>query len=314
MSISTWRRRVAGVLLALSSTAAVASQDFYYLGTVYGPGGVVATYREPLSSSLYRPMADAQKSFMEQLRGLLVPELVNLVSGVPGYQGGSASVGGPLSLTYQSGLVTLTGLRASVSATASQSFGGVNVTCNVNVSLDPATEFVGRLNVVTGELQPTEVRKFRLDPSYACQTNLDWIPLVNVLVNAVISRKMDALIAAKVSQAYAEVAKVAKAAPLQFMGLNAIPDQVFGVGAVQLSQLKAAIAAGLESLPAMTVDIGDPKRLVYGPQGYPHEAASRDLVMSISIGSVRFELGEHRVYYDEMYCPAQASGRACFPF
>lgn len=314
MSLSKWRARIAGLLLTLSSTAAIASQDFYYLGTVYGPTGVVATYREPLSSSLYKPMADAQKTFMGQLRSFLVPELINMASGLPGYQGGSASINGPVSLKYQSGFVTLTGLRATVSATASQSYGGVKVTCNVNLSLDPAAEFVGRLDIVSGQLQATEVRKFKLDPSYSCQTNLDWVPLVNVLVDAVISRKIDALIAAKLAQAYGEVAKVSQTQAYSFMGLNAIPDQVFGVGGVSLAQLKAAIASGFLNLPEMTVDIGDPKRLVYGPQGYPHEAASRDLVMSIAIGTVRFELGEHRVYYDEMYCPPQGSGRACFPF
>jgi hypothetical protein len=314
MSFSTWRMRAAGLLLAVSSTTALASQDFYYLGTVYGPSGVVGTYREPLSSALYKPMADAQKTFMNQLRGLLVPELLNLVATVPGYQGGSASVSGPVTLKYQSGFVTFTGLRASVSATASQSYAGVNVTCNVNVSLSPATEFVGRLDIVSGQLQPTELRNFRLDPSYSCQTNLDWIPLVNVLVDTIISRQLDSLIAAKLAQAYGAVAAVSQAQPLSFMGLNAIPDQLFGVAGVQLAQLKSAIAAGFVSLPEMTVDIGDPKRLVFGPQGYPHEAASHDLIMSIAIGNVRFELGEHRVYYDEMYCPPQSSGRACFPF
>jgi len=298
----------------LGTGAAQASQDFYYLGTIYGADGTMASYRTPLTNGLYKSVVDAQQTVMSQLRTYLVPQLLAPLSGLSGYQGGSASVDGPLSLSYRNGEVTFSGMRVSVSATAKQSYAGVNVTCNINVTMDPATTIVGQLDILSGQLVAKEIRNFKLNPSYSCQTNLDWIPFVNVLVDALISYKIDGLIADKMQQAHNALSNLDALKPITFMGLDAIPDSVFGAPGLNLAQLKNQIASGFQNLPAMTVDIGDPKRRVYGPQGYPHQAGSHDLIMSIAIGNLRFELGEHRIYYDEMYCPPEASGRSCIPF
>lgn len=304
----------AALVIGFGAIAAHAAQDFYYLGTLYGSDGTIATYRTPLTGSIYKPMVDAQQTMMSQLRAYLVPQLMAPLSGLPGYQNGSASVDGPLSLTYSSGDVTFSGLRIVINATAKQSYAGVTATCNINLSLDPATTIVGRLDIVSGLLVAKEIKNFKLNPSYSCQTNLDWIPFVNTLVDAFISYKIDGLIAEKMQLAHNAIANLDELKPFTFMGLNAIPDSVFGAPGLNLAQLKNKIAGGFQNLPAMSVDIGDPKRRVYGPQGYPHQAGSHDLIMSIAIGNLRFELGEHRIYYDEMYCPPEASGRSCFPF
>ena len=70
--------------LSFGAVAAQAAQDFYYLGTLYGADGTIASYRTPLNSSTYKPMVDAQQMVMSQLRAYLVPQLMAPLSGLPG--------------------------------------------------------------------------------------------------------------------------------------------------------------------------------------------------------------------------------------
>lgn len=302
-------------VVGLVAVSAHASRDFYYEGTIYGASGPLGTYRTPLvNGSIYKPMADAQQAVMSQLRTYLLPPLKDTVAQVPGYQSGYAAIDGPLTLSYSNGEVAFSGMRVTLNAVVKKSMGALTATCNVNLVLDPATTIVGQLDIATGTLAAKEIRNFKLNPSYSCETNLDWIPVVNLLVDAAITHYADQLIADYMQVAYNKLGEFNQLTPMTFVGLNAIPDSVFGTPGLSLTQLKNRIASGFQNLPDMTLVIGDPKRRVFGPQGYPHEAGSHDLVMSISVGDIRFELGEHRIYYDEMYCPPAGTGRACMPF
>ncbi|HEV6964027.1 MULTISPECIES: hypothetical protein [Roseateles] len=296
-------------------TSAQASRDFYYEGVLSVSGTTLATYRTPLTSSVYKPMADAQQTVMASLRGLLVPKLKDSLASVAGYQSGYATINGPMTLTYRNGEMTVSGLQVSLGATVKRSFGPLVGSCTVDLALDPATTIVGQLDFLSGTLTAKEIRGFKLQSRYvSCETNFDWVPLVGDLLDAAGEHFVDQLIETGLQDAYNAIGNLDGLKPVKFMGLDAIPDSAFGSAGLQLAQLKNQIASGFQNLPLLTVQFGDPKRRVYGPQGYPHEAGSHDLIMGIGVGNLYFELGEHRIYYDEMYCPPASTGRSCIPF
>lgn len=307
-------RLLTTALVALGAVSAHASRDFYWEGTVYGPSGPIAAKRTPINDPMFKPMANAQTLVMSQLRSTLLPQVTDALKTVEGYQSGYATLNGPITLTYRNGEVTFSGLQLTASATIKKSQFGISATCDVSLVLDPATTIVGQIDAMSGVLVAKEIRNFKFNPSYFCSTSVDWIPVVNLLVNLVLTNKVDGLIADATQMAYNKIGDFDQLRPLTFMGVNALVDSAFGAGSPYVSQIKNLIAGGLQNVPYMWVQIGDPKHRVYGPQGYPHEAGSHDLIMTVGVGDYYLEVGEHRIYYDEMYCPPPSGNRSCFPF
>jgi hypothetical protein len=307
-------RLLTTALVALAAVSAHASRDFYWEGTVVGPAGDIVSKRTQINDPMFKPMADAQVLVMAQLRANLLPPLVDAMKGIEGYQSGYATLDGPIELTYRNGEVTFSGLKVTGSATVKRSQFGISATCSVTLVLDPATTIVGQIDPMSGLLVAKEIRNFKFNPSYFCSTSLDWIPVVNLLVDSILTHKVDAAIADATQLAYNKIGDFDQLRPLTFMGVNALVDSAFGVGSQYVTWIKNSIAGGLQNLPYLYVQIGDPKHRVYGPQGYPHEAGSHDLIMTIGVGDYRLDLGEHRIYYDEMYCPPPSGNRSCFPF
>lgn len=301
-------------VVALSAVSAHASRDFYWEGTVVGPAGDIASKRVPINDPMFKPMANAQALVMSQLRSYLLPQLTDAMKGVEGYQSGYASLDGPIQLTYRNGEVTFSGLRLTGHAVVKKSQFGISATCDVSLVLDPATTIVGQIDAMSGVLVAKEIRNFKFNPSYFCSTSLDWIPVVNLLVDMVLTSKVDGLIADATQMAYNKIGDFDQLRPVTFMGVNALVDSAFGAGSPYVTWIKNSIAGGIQNLPYLYVQIGDPKHRVYGPQGYAHVAGSHDLIMTIGVGDYRLDVGEHRIYYDEMFCPPEASGRSCYPF
>ncbi|WP_343634962.1 hypothetical protein [Roseateles sp.] len=302
-------------MVGLAATCAHASRDFYTEATIRTPTNTGVTYKQPIGGGIYQPIITAQQTVMNELRAALQGPLLEMIKPIEGYQSGYVIVNGPISLNYRLGEVSFSGPQVSIGATVKRSYAGVSATCNIALDLDNGTTFSGHVNLDTGVVDNLQIQNFKLNSSYNCSSSLDWVPVVGELVNLAIDHFVDQAISNAVKGAYNKLDQINHyLAPLSFMSLDLLSLNVPGELAAPLGYIKNRIASGFQNIQSMQVVIGDPKRRVYGPTGYAHEAASHDGFLGIYIDGYSFEVSEHRYYYDEMYCPPPASGRSCFRF
>lgn len=308
-------KMLATAVVGLAATSAHATRDFYTEASIRLPNNTTVSYKQPIGGGIYQPIIEAQQSVMSQLRTALTGPLLEMVKPIEGYQSGYVIVNGPISLNYNQGNVAFSGPQVSIGVTVKRSYAGISATCNLALNLDNGTTFSGNVDFNTGVVSDLQIQNFKLNSSYNCSSSVDWIPVVGDLVNLAIDHFVDQAISSGVKQAYNKLDELNhKLAPLTFMSLDLIAGSVPAELAAPLAYIKNRIAGGFQNIPSMQVFIGDPKRRVYGPTGYAHEAASHDGILSIYIDGYAFELSEHRYYYDEMYCPPPSTGRSCMRF
>lgn len=307
-------RFTTGFILTLTLTTASAATAVYS-GTLGIPNVGYASYQENISNpNVYAGIALAQQQFMNTIKSSISPPIMSIISGVSGYQAGSGyvSASGPITITLNNGVVSLSGLQVSASLVVSQANYGITATCNVTTSTNPGLTITGTLNPATGILSPTGVQNFSLSTSYSCSNSLDWVPIVNLIADTMINRLVDQQIAQQTRNAYNSLGNIGELAPIHFIGLDQIPNGIFIYNGTDYgAQLKSSLFSIYYS-SNVRVTIGDPKYYIIGPKGYPHIAHSTDLVMSLNINGLTLDLLDKRTYVDEVYCPSSAP--YCFFF
>jgi len=298
--------------MALASATALADTAVYS-GSLGVPNVGYASYQEDVATSkVYAGIVAAQQQVMGTIKSTMSAPIMSVITGVSGYQPGTGyvSVSGPVTLTLSNGVATFSGLQVAVSMTVKQSQYGITASCVVTASTNPGMTVSGKIDPIAGTFTVTEVKNFTLSTGYLCSTNVDWVPIVNVIVDTLITQHVDQKIATVTQNAYNKLSDVGKLEPIHFMGLDSIPN---GVLVYNGTDYAAQLRAGLANLfysTTMSVTIGDPKRYITGTKGFPHTAYSTDLLLSFSINGFSFQLIEKRTYVDEIYCPP--SGAYCY--
>lgn len=309
-------KRLILLLLGCLAAAQTAIADTaVYEGFIQAPNGTFAFYTENATpNGVYGGIVRAQQTVMNSLKSTIAPPLLAAVSSVPGYQQGSGfvSVSGPVTLTLSNGTARFSGLKVGASLVVQKSQNGVTANCLFQVSTNPEMAIVGTVDPAAGTLTlgPNAIQNFSLSTYYSCSTNIDWVPVVNLVVDAIINHYIDQAIAQQTAAAYNALANIGELQPMQFAGINQIPNGALLYNGIDYgAQLKSKLI-NLFYNTSVSVTIGDPKHYITGPKGYPHEAYSSDLILMFNIDGYSFQLSDKRTYIDDVYCPP--NGRYCF--
>ncbi len=299
------RQMVAATLALVSMT--VFADTAVYSGTLGVPNVGYASFQENITgSTVYVGIARAQKQFMNTIKSTISTPIMSIITTIPGYQPGSAyvSVSGPVTFTLNNGIASFSGLRVGASLSASQTQNGLTATCLVQVATNPGMTITGTVDPASGTFTITGIQNFNLSTSYSCSSNLDWLPIVNIIVDTLINQSVDKAIAQQTQNAYNALNNIGALAPIHFVGIDTIPSgKLIYNGVDYAAQLKAGLA-NLFYSTNMSVTIGDPTYYMTGPKGYAHIAYSTDLVLAFNINGFTFQLLDKRSYVDEVYCPS----------
>lgn len=303
------RKILLGAALAVCSFATFANSAVY-LGTVTTPTGF-ANYQENIQGArVYAAVASAQQQVMATIKSTISSQLMPIITTTPGYQAGSGMVvaNGPVTISLNNGVATLSGLTVNASLTVAQ----YGVSCLVQVGTNPGMSLSGAVDPVAGTFTVTGVQNFSLSTSYNCSTIVDWVPIVNILTQSLVSHLADQIIAKQVQNAYNSLGQLNELKPVQFAGLNQIPNGVLVYNGVDYGALLKSDLANMFYSAKMTLTIGDPKHLVTSSGGgYASKSYSTDLVLYLNIGGVSFQLLDKREYDNEYYCPP--TNKYCIP-
>ena len=302
-------------LSGLTSLSAFASTNIYS-GTLILPDGRNTRFDQAQAGSVYRPIAEAQASVMAKIKSGIQPKIKDALQSVSGAVANSASanVNGPVYFQLKNGVASFWGLQATGSVRVQQSKLGISVSCTVQATINSSTRVNGTIDPYTGVFTFANVENFSVTPSYTCDTSLDWIPFVNIVVDAVVDHYVDQAIADGVRAAYNALGEVSKLAPVQLMGLDTLPNNLFVVNGSDLwPSFKADLANAFWSID-LTMTIGDPKHYIHGPTGYAHIATSNDPVFSLIFNGYDFSLWDKRTYVDEVFCPNTRIQPNCYFF
>lgn len=303
------RKLCLAAALALASGFASA-EEVVYQGSLGIPNVGYAQYQQTSTgANVYGGIINAQQKFMSTLKASITPPIVAMLSGVDGYQPGSASasVSGPITFALNNGVATFSGMQLHAALTAKQSKFGITATCSIQVSNNPGTTVSGTVDPVAGTFTVTGVQNFTLSSSYSCSTDVDWVPVVNIVVDTLITRLADQVLAKKTQEAYNSLNSIGSLQPIHFAGIDSIPDGALLFNGVDYGAQVRGRLANLFNKTSFSVTIGDPKYYITGPKGYAHLAHSSDLILSFTIDEFRFQLLDRRTYVDEVFCPANAT-------
>ncbi|MDH0865485.1 hypothetical protein [Mitsuaria sp. GD03876] len=299
-------------LAALPASATITST---YSGTLAMPDGRGARLDQAQNgNSVYRPIAVAQQAVMSRIKSEIQPKIKDALQSVNGAVANSAAatVSGPIYLQLKNGVASFWGLQATGSVRVQQQKFGITVSCQIQATVSSATRINGTLDPYTGVFTFANIENFAVTPTYTCDTSLDWVPFVNIVVDAVVDHYVDQAIANGVRTAYNALGDLSNLAPVQLMGLNSLPNNLFLVNGVDLwPSFKTDLANAFWSAD-LTMTIGDPKHYIKGPTGYAHIATSNDQVFSLNFNGYSFSLWDNRTYVDEVFCPNTRVQPYCF--
>lgn len=308
------RKACLAAVLALACGFAAAG-TVVYSGSLGIPNVGYAEYQQTESSpNVYGGILSAQQKFMSTLKASIAPPIVEMLAGIEGYQPGSASasLSGPITFALNNGVATFSGMQLHAAVTLHQTYHGISGSCSVQVANNPGMTVTGTVNPLTGTFTVTGVQNFTLTSSYTCSTSLDWIPIVNIVVDTVVTKLADRKIAEKTQDAYNALNDIGSLQPIHFAGIDSIPDGALLLNGVDYGAQLRGRLANLFYKTSFSVTIGDPKYYITGPKGYAHIAHSSDLILSFTIDEFRFQLLDRRTYVDEVFCPSTST--YCFFF
>jgi hypothetical protein len=303
------RKLCLAAVLALASGFA-AAETVVYQGSLGIPNVGYAEYSQTSTSpNVYGGVIRAQQKFMSTLKAAIAPPIVAMLQTVDGYQAGSgsASVSGPVTFALNNGVASFSGLQLNAGLTVKQSKFGITATCSIQVRNNPGTTVTGTVDPVAGTFTITGVQNFTLSSSYSCSTNVDWVPVVNIVVDTLITRLADQVLAQKTQEAYNSLNSIGSLQPIHFAGIDSIPDGALLFNGVDYGAQVRSRLANLFNKASFSVTIGDPKHYITGPKGYAHLAYSSDLILSFTIDEFRFQLLDRRTYVDEVFCPSTST-------
>jgi hypothetical protein len=299
---------LAAAFMLASGVASAAT--VVYQGLLSLPNSGYAEYTQTATSpNAYGGIIRAQQKFMSTLKASIAPPIIAMLSGVDGYQAGSASasVNGPITFALNNGVASFTGMQLHASLTVKQSKFGVTATCLIQVANNPGTTITGSVDPVAGTFTVTGIQNFTLSSNYSCSTNLDWVPIVNIVVDTLITKLADKALAEQTQKAYNALNDIGSLQPIHFAGIDSIPDGMLLFNGVDYGAQVRSRLANLFNKASFSVTIGDPKYYITGPKGYAHLAYSSDLILSFTIDEFRFQLLDRRTYVDEVFCPSSTT-------
>lgn len=305
----------AATILGLASLSASSSTNVF-TGTLALPNGVAISHEGPQSSATYRPVVQAQRLVMSAVRSTLEPKIKDLMQAASGAVPNSAgaSVNGPIHLQLINGVASFSGLKAIGWVTVRQQKFGVSVNCDIQALVNPQTRIKGTIDPYSGYFTFATIENFSITPSYNCDTSLDWVPLVNLAVSALVDHFADQLIASALRSAYNSLGDVSKLAPIRLMGLDSVPNGLFTVNGVDhWPTFKTDLANAFWAVN-LNMTIGDPKHYITGPTGYAPVARSSDPIFTISFNGYHFQLWDNRTYVNEVFCPNTRTQPYCYFF
>lgn len=312
-----FKSAAAAALLGAASLSAFADITYNYQGQLVAPNGLFGRYSVTSAGpGVYAPIVQAQQSVMTALRTNIRPPLIEALQGINGAQAGSAwaTVDGPLVLELKNGVASFRGLTITGGLTVQQKKLGVTVSCAVRVTVNSQTKFNGTLDPYTGIFTPSTIENFSVTPLYSCDTSLDWVPLVNIAVDALVTHYADKAIQSGIQSAYNALGNFSQLDPIHLVGLNSIPDGAFVLNGVDYGpQFKSELANAFYSLD-LTLSIGDPKRYITGPTGYAKVATSSDSIVYLNVNGYTFSLWDLRTYKNEVFCPNTRIQPYCYFF
>jgi hypothetical protein len=247
------RKLCLAAVLALASGFA-AAETVVFQGSLGIPNVGYAEYSQTSTSpNVYGGVIRAQQKFMSTLKAAIAPPIVAMLQTVDGYQAGSgsASVSGPVTFALNNGVASFSGLQLNAGLTVKQSKFGITATCSIQVRNNPGTTVTGTVDPVAGTFTITGVQNFTLSSSYSCSTNVDWVPVVNIVVDTLITRLADQVLAQKTQEAYNSLNAIGSLQPIHFAG-GPRSDGTHPIGGVGVDQAVLGHASAFCSQVAAT--------------------------------------------------------------